>query len=338
MKKQAIVGAVLGVMSGMAVAQGAAPSTGITIYGVADAGVLYAASPLKDQKVSAAQLGSGNFYGSRLGFKGTEDLGGGLNAHFVLEAGYDLSTGEHGEGNLLFNRQALVGLGGGFGKLTMGRQYNSYDNVTGAVDPFANGLHGSMVNLFGPGYVARADNSLRYETPSLGGLTAAVLYGFGEIQGNNSKGRNAGVEIAYQGQGLYVGLAYQQTKSKEDPIATNDNLVLGGVVDLGVAKLHAAAGQTKIKVAGVHTNAKNTEFMLGTTLPFGAHAIMASFIMAKGSGDFKGQQFGLGYTYDFSKRTSLYVSAANVSNKGGAEFVTLGGGQRGAGVGIKHSF
>ncbi|RZI41890.1 porin [Herbaspirillum sp. HC18] len=114
MKKSLLALAVLGAFAGVASAQ-----TNVSIYGVADVGI-------ERTKLSPGQsttrLSSGIQSGSRLGFKGSEDLGGGMSAIFALENGYDISNGALGQGGLLFGRQAWVGLNGGFGAVKFGRQ------------------------------------------------------------------------------------------------------------------------------------------------------------------------------------------------------------------------
>ncbi|MDO9203061.1 MAG: porin, partial [Hydrogenophaga sp.] len=112
MKKSLIALAVLAA-SGAAMAQ-----SSVTLYGIADV-VIH-----KDKGASAA-LASGGVSGSRLGFKGTEDLGGGLKANFVLEQGLQLDTGAIGDGTAktagqAFSRQSYVGLSGGFGEVKLG--------------------------------------------------------------------------------------------------------------------------------------------------------------------------------------------------------------------------
>src|SRR5690606_10200795 len=115
MKKSLLALAVLGTFSGAALAQ-----SSVTIYGVADAGIAYTdnGNPAGEQW----SVESGQQSGSRLGFKGTEDLGGGLSAIFTLESGFNLDNGTSAQGGRLFGRQAWVGLNGGFGTVKLGRQ------------------------------------------------------------------------------------------------------------------------------------------------------------------------------------------------------------------------
>jgi predicted porin len=113
MKKALLALAVLAAFAGTASAQ-----TNVTMYGVLDMALQHE----NDGVNSTTALDSGIQSGSRLGFKGTEDLGGGLKANFDLEAGVNADTGTSSQGGILFGRQAWVGLSGGFGSLRLGRQ------------------------------------------------------------------------------------------------------------------------------------------------------------------------------------------------------------------------
>ena len=138
MKKSLLALAVLGAFAGAASAQ-----SSITIYGIADAGIVAESG---NPAGSVTKLTSGVSAGSRLGFRGTEDLGGGLAAIFALETGILLDTGGNAQGQvfanqngLVFGRQDYVGLTGGFGAVTAGRQYNPYFITVNTVDPFGTG-------------------------------------------------------------------------------------------------------------------------------------------------------------------------------------------------------
>ncbi len=133
MKKSLLALAVLGTIAGVASAQ-----TSITIYGTIDAGVRHQSNfgPGAADTDSRLSMSSGGTYNqNRLGFKGVEDLGGGLNAHFNLEMGWNSGTGA-GDAAGLFQRTASVGLGGAWGSLDLGRQYSVNFKTIGLYDPF----------------------------------------------------------------------------------------------------------------------------------------------------------------------------------------------------------
>jgi len=123
MKKSLIALAVLAA-SGTAMAQ-----SNVTLYGLAD--VWFGSSKFEvtgEGSVRQTKVDSGGLNTSRWGMKGSEDLGGGLKANFQLEQGFDLSTGAAQSGKT-FNRQAWVGLSGGFGEVQLGKVWTSYDDI-----------------------------------------------------------------------------------------------------------------------------------------------------------------------------------------------------------------
>ena len=152
MKKAILALAALGSLSAVAQAQ-----TSVTLYGIVDVGIVRESGTLGP---SVTKLSSGIANGSRFGFKGVEDLGGGMTAFFDLQNGFQADTGALGQGGLLFGRQAFVGLGGSFGNIKLGRQYTPIDDLHGAVDPFINNYAGRLQNVFEQGYVSRVNNDI----------------------------------------------------------------------------------------------------------------------------------------------------------------------------------
>ncbi|GIZ52886.1 porin [Noviherbaspirillum aridicola] len=323
MKKSLLALAVLASFAGAASAQ-----SSVTIYGVADIGLQRVDS--NERGVDETwRLSSGNQSGSRIGFRGTEDLGGGLSALFTLEAGYSLDTGTGGstEGaSTLFNRQAFVGLKGGFGTVAMGRQYSPMHLFLDSIDPFATNLSGNVENIFPAGSIINSrnnvDNSITYTTPSFGGVTGQVLYGFGEEAGSTARSRQMGAHVGYVNGPINVGLAYHRANggvnsSTALPAGTNDlapgenanSFVLGGTYDFGVAKAHAAFGQHRVELIGDEDEKART-YMLGVSAPVGgAGRVLASWVRGDDrNSDDQIDQYAIGYTHGLSKRTNLYTS------------------------------
>ena len=168
--------------SATASAQTAVPTSSVTIYGVADAYLQYA-----DGANRLTRVQSGGLAGSRLGFRGNEDLGGGLRGIFTLESGINLDDGTNGQG-AFWGRQAFVGLvADGIGQVTLGRQYGSLYPLTGDFSEFSNGSYGASTAVIGGfggyepvrgsttsatanGGPARVNNSVKLESASFGGL------------------------------------------------------------------------------------------------------------------------------------------------------------------------
>jgi len=325
MKKSLLALAVLGAFAGAASAQ-----TNVTIYGVADVGL-----QRTDTNVSKAtwSLDSGIQSGSRLGFKGSEDLGGGLSAIFTLENGYNIDNGTLGQGNRLFGRQAFVGLQGGFGAVKFGRQYTPIFLALDSVDPFGTGLAGDMASgrTFNAQGV-RMDNTINYSL-SAGGVSGQLAYGLGEVAGSNSANRQVGLGLGYANGPVNVQFAYHDANG--NPSSTDSKTTfLGGTFNFGVATAHAAFSNDKADTVGV-TSGKVRNWMLGVSAPVGAGTVMASFIRRDDrlATNVDADQIALGYSHALSKRTNLYTSYGryNVKPAGSVDSTLFN-------VGIRHKF
>ena len=248
MKKSLLALAVLGAFAGAVQAQ-----SSVTIYGIVDEGITYnskVATGTGTSTGSQFQVNSGVIQGSRLGFKGTEDLGGGLSAIFALEAGFSadtgaLSTSGTGGTSTLFRRKSIVGLAGGFGSVTVGRQTDYADTISAftAVNDFGSivgNIHG-LDRLEG----TRTNNSVAYTTTNLSGFTGNLMYGFGEQAGSTSTGQSFGLAGQYVNGPLGLGLNYYQSKAGSSVSTTSDTGLLSGS---GLSYAGYTAGQTAEKV------------------------------------------------------------------------------------------
>ena len=361
MKKSLLALAVLAA-SGAAMAQ-----SSVTLYGVADAGVTYVNG---DKNWSGVT--SGNNLTSRIGFRGVEDLGGGLKANFRLEAGLNLDNGDGNSGystsnaanGLAFKRQSTVGLEGGFGEVRLGRELTAAYNATARYDVFGSvGLGQSRLWVNGDiaddnvtAYKAakttnqRVSNAVTYVSPNFSGFKGSVNYGFGEVAGANSDRQYLGAGLTYDNGPLSLGLGLERL-SKEEATASGKITVwsLGGSYDLGVAKV--LAGYRDSKAERVNGDDKTKGYMLGLTAPVGPGLVRASYnryeTTPAGGIKAKADQFALGYVYSLSKRTSVYGTYAYIKNKDNGKTWKLGGtnatlkdngNQQGFQVGVSHSF
>ena len=353
MKKSLLALAVLGAFTGIASAQ-----TSVTIYGVADVGITR-----EDNGVSTTnRLDSGNQSGSRLGFRGNEDLGGGLSAQFVLEQGFNIDTGSVGNASRgAFNRQAFVGLTGNFGQLRLGRQKTVMYDTLDAIDPFHIANAGGIDRLFAKntgaalggaagtitttsttvgGGASRSDNTIAYFTPNVSGFTGQVTYAFGEVPGSNKSNRQYGLSLNYAAGPLYLTADYLNVNNTQTLTVGDDRAkttLLGGTYDFGVVKAHA--GYAIEKGFGI-TN--NRDYMVGATVPFGASAVQLDYIKKsdKSSANNQGaKQYGLGYTYALSKRTNFYSSYTHTQQDAGANYVgVIGQTDKVLNAGVRHTF
>lgn len=360
MKKSVITLALLSAFSSVVYAQ-----TNVTLYGVVDAGISYKNDG--NPNGNTVGLTSGQQAGSRLGFKGKEDLGGGLSAIFTLETGINLDDGTTAQGNKatgtsrLFGRQAWVGLDGGFGAVKFGRQQTSLFHAQNQIDPFRKDVVGGSQKVFGYGLYAsdplsRTDNTVSYSTPSINGLSATVSYGFGEQAGDSSAKRNVGVGASYANGPLNVQFAYQE--ANDAPLfageAANSLLgataadieaaFIGATYDFGVVKAHAAFADNKLKLAAQST--KTRDYLVGISAPVGAAGtVLASYAHndVRDLPDGTSDQYSLGYRHELSKRTSLYTTYSHTKNDNDVALNTAGGNVFGHNVnqfsvGVTHQF
>ncbi len=318
---------------GALMACGAQAQTSVTAYGIIDAGIV----SQTDRAAVGHKIGidSGNQSGSRLGFKGTEDLGGGLSARFVIENGFAADTGEATQDGLLFGRQARVGLAGGFGAVDLGRQNTVTFNANIAIDPFHAGTGGASTNMFAANGF-RMDNSIKYTAPKMGGFSGEVMYGFGEVAGNNSANRQIGLGVGYRNGPIVVAFAHNNGNNATDTNTTK-NTFLGTVYNFGSFKLHGAYGVNKND-----TTLDTRDMLLAVTFPFGANKIMASYIRKddKQNANSDATQISVAYTYDMSKRTNLYAVYSRVDNDSLVKYKAAAAGLDSSIVqlGVRHRF
>ncbi|HSV36712.1 porin [Ramlibacter sp. WS9] len=336
----------------------------VTLFGVADVSVQNLRA---DGVGSATRVASGGNNTSRIGFRGQEDLGGGMGAGFWLEATLSVDNGQGAATNvnnqanggssapagtqgLTFDRRATVSLMGTWGEVRLGRDYvPSYWNVTRS-DPFSATGVASIRSLVGTGAVnavtfVRASNSVAYHLPAdLGGFYGQVNYMLGENASN----------VTNRKDGTYIGARVGFAKGPIDgAIATSrteylagdfSNSNLYGAYDFKVAKVSALWNQSTVKSA---VPLKQRDYQVGLVVPVGAGELKASFARARittSATDDGATLLGLGYVHNLSKRSAAYVHYARVSNRGAARFSNGSGAPSPGGdttayeVGLRHSF
>ncbi|WP_250465524.1 porin [Caballeronia sp. GAFFF2] len=194
----------------------------VTLYGIVDDGIQYfnhvgvaqstgaKGKPVQYTNKSSLSIRSGALYADRWGLQGKEDLGGGLKAIFQLENGFNINTGAFASSGNEFNRQAFVGVTSDrFGTLTMGRQY---EPMTDLLLLYGNDF-GSGSGTY-PGDISnlddsiRVNNSIKYQSPNYRGMTADVLYGFGNNAGSLNSGSTVSAGMNYVQGPLALGAAY----------------------------------------------------------------------------------------------------------------------------------
>ena len=329
-------------------AAAASAQSSVTLFGIVDASV----RSVKNGDDTVKSLSNNGLSSSRLGFRGVEDLGGGLKASFWLEHGFNSDTGSVSDANRFWNRRSTVGLSGGFGEVRLGREltptftgFGDFDvfgtNGIGAADKFNSTLSS------GADTATRSDNGVSYILPSgIGGVYGQFTFAPGE--GTVGKKYYAG-RVGYSAGPLNTSVAYGVTKVAA--VAGNEDfktLSLGASYDFGFVKL---LGYYQRNEAG---DQQLSNFNLGGSFPVGAVGqIRVSYIRANLDGTVGGlsvdendaTQLAIGYVHALSKRTSLYGTVARVDNKGAARFAlasspAIAAGQDSSGYefGIRHSF
>lgn len=320
MKKTFIALAALATCASASYAQ-----SSVTIYGRVDLGLVYDSGNANGKSV---RISSGVAGGSRLGFKGNEDLGDGYKAGFVLETGYcadsaqTAATNPYCTGSNLFGRQAFGSLTTPFGAASAGRQYAlTYANVS-TIDPFNAGSAPDAVNLIDNSGV-RLNNSFHYTTPAFfSGLTATGEFALGETTGNLKAGRETGGSVNYSKGPLLLAAGILSVDNANGVGIAKKNVNAGGTYDFGVVKLHALVQrETGDPTTGSAVNF--LDILGGATIPLGSGQVMLSYISKDDRSRLNrdASQVGIGYQYFLSKRTAIYTSFARINNRHGATYV-----------------
>jgi predicted porin len=335
--RTAITSAVLSaVLSATFLVGPAMAQSSVTIYGAVDA-----FGQVLDGAARQGRLQSGGLSGSRLGFRGTEDLGGGLRAFFVLESGLNLDDGSSGQGGTFYGRQSLIGLTTPYGQISLGRQYSSVYTATSDFSIFGNSPAGpstALIGGFGGGYEpvrgasntasppaagatgnsgpARVNNSLRYETPSWSGFSASALYGAGELAGATNDARLFDLGLRYTADSFDVLLSYVDDKTNGTTAAQRTNAATATLAATYTWQpLRLAAGFLEFNDKR-SANQDGRGYWIGADYSIGQHLLKAQYVenKPKFGNDNKSTAFGVGWTYALSKRTALYSSLTRFDN------------------------
>jgi len=360
MQKKLIALAVAGLVSAPVFAQ-----SNIQVYGVADAYMKYG-DFMGDDTMG---VDSGGLMGSRLGFRGEEDLGSGLKAVFVLEQGFNIDTGKStamsggdndaNGGNQTFTRQAYVGLKGNFGQVALGRQY-APGYFTGEYDALLNAYISPMSllsNFAGltitPNSAARWNNSVTYNG-TFQSVSVAGIYSAGNQEVDVKGGPDYtdddkyGVSLKYDNGPLKIGGIYQAVKFKSEPIGpgafqkrandeTQKEWLIGASYNFGMATL--AGSYQQGRDVGGNKDLDVDLWQVGVIVPVGAGNIHVAYAQADVdkakvlSSDVKPKAFTVAYTHALSKRTTGYVGYTKVDYDDllWSEAKTLGQNQNGHG-------
>lgn len=349
-------------ITGQAAAQATpAPASSVTVYGVADAcAVSYHSATGPRTQIN----GGGCFYGSRLGFRGNEDLGGGLRAYFILEGGLTLDNGSIAQGGRAWGRKSLVGLGGGLGAVELGRDYAPAFYLLSALDPMQLGIGSALATIWsGSASTAsgRTDNAIAYLSPEVGGLSLRVQVAPGEqaAPGASRGGDTKGINLFYRNAGLTLAASYANVRNAA-ATAADSATTLGGKFEFGRFSLAAVAQSgawegTRSAAAPSNPTSlfsrRYNSYMVGGTVKFDLASLSATYKRYddRTAANFDADIWSVVYIYPLSKRTQLYTGATQLKNKRASSYgasdgngaytgVAPGGKSRPIDVGITHFF
>ncbi|WP_310633150.1 porin [Paraburkholderia sp.] len=282
----------MGMMMTGTLASVAHAQSSVTLYGVADVGMVFNSNSGGKHQYA---LASGNASSSVWGIKGAEDLGGRLSAIFTLENGYSATSGTISQNGTFFGRQAFVGLSGNAGTLTLGRQYSSAYWYTGYLT--AGGSWAASGAGYGahPGDVdnqdtfARVNNAVKYTTPPFHGFALSGMYALGNQAGSMATNRIVAVGAGFVRGPLKLGVGYQDADrpnysffgNKANDSATANNIyspVYAGFASAGTQKIFSAAAAYTIDRTTLGLAYSNTRFTdLGTVAVTGLTAAEKAF-------------------------------------------------------------
>lgn len=314
---------------------------GVRLYGLLDTYV-GSIKPSGAPK-SSFQLDNGGETTPFWGMGGEENLGGGLSAVYALESYFAVDSGAVGRTptDSFFARSAYVGLSGGMGEIRFGRNSTPLFYITGQFDPFSGSTRFSPLTNqnWTPnfGRLIHGDtgwsNSARYLSPTLGGFSAQIMYGLGEASGNNGTNniggilryQNGPIDLAGGGNHTKVGTAITALEPAQKV------LFAGASYDFKVVKVFATFNLTKNEGSELRTYT----YHVGASAPVGPGRLNASYVWTKNDrrtlADFNRATAGIGYNYNFSKRTDVYASYLY------DKLSTAGTGNT-FGVGLRHKF
>lgn len=301
----------LALLCAFAALPAAAQSSNVTLYGRVDLGLA------RNLGSDVTELRQGS--GSRLGLRGTEDLGGGLKAVFNIEHRFSADTGV--AASTFWDGRSVVGLQGGFGTVVLGRDYTPARNVANKLDPWGGdtvAAHEANIRGFAP---SRKNNAITYASPSFSGLKIEAQLELDEDTKTDTK-QTYGFAASYGAGPLSLGFGYDKfAKTK------STWYVLSAGYDFGMAKLVGGFGSGENA-----TGVKHRAYLIGATAPVAGGELRAAWSKRENrtADTDLSSKFSLGYFYPLSKRTTVYVDIGNDRE--------LADHKTGFDIGLRHNF
>ncbi|WP_323120106.1 porin [Burkholderia alba] len=281
----------------------------VTLYGILDAGITYVNNSGGGRVV---KFDDGVSYGNRIGFKGTEDLGGGLKAVFVLESGFRLGNGNLGFGGAEFGRQAFVGLQNDWGTLSFGNQLDMTNEM----------VYTTNISSWGSGYAIhqgdfdrfngdRLPNSVKFLSNTFGGFKFGGMYSFGNVAGNFHRNSAYSLGANFAQGDFMVGAAYTRLNNPNGIYAFDPYAMIGTKTFLGqpTVSVDPATGQITDLYANTPMNVDSQgTFGIGSSYTIDKLTLMGNFTYTtiKGFGQSSHMQvYEGGGSYQFTPALSF---------------------------------
>lgn len=330
----------------------------VHVFGIVD---LYAAHA-SGGAVSRTRLESGGSADSRFGFRGVEDLGGGLSARFVLEAGFSADTGHEGATPISFARQSFLGLSGAWGSLDLGRMYTPMFTAMSRADPFALNTDFSPMNLGAPSFplpaatsgaaaprpfAPRGSNMIRYRSPASRGVVLDLAYAPGEAAAPSERSAELyGGSLGWKHGAWWVAYAFQSARSGTatqpvaQPVATRYQ---------SLSATYEATERLRLSAIVSHSQTRGSAAPAGKQWSVGLNwrvggpsTVLAGFGHRRLDGNPESRRtWTLGYEHALSRRTAAYARLLHASDHGSPRATTPLAGATGGRVyalGLRHSF
>jgi predicted porin len=310
--------AAIAALASIAAIPGARAQLAPTLYGLVDMSVGSFQAPGSD---SVRRAESGRMSLSYLGIRGSDDLGGGLRARYVLETYIRVDEGAAGRtgGDPFWTRTAYVGLQGSFGTSVLGRSPTPLWNATRMFNPFGDsvGFSPSIRQYFGGTVLGdtRWNNSVAFSTPEVDkGFMYSVQFNAGEGS-PGSTGKNTGVTVLYTSGPLQASGTWQRVRNGTGPWPAGFDhqsaSQLGASYELSFIRLYGQIGRVK---TNADIDERSTLYQVGAASPIGLGFLLASYGHAKAEAASirrYRRTFSLGYDYFLSKATDVYAVVMN---------------------------
>lgn len=329
----------------------------VTLYGIADDSLQYinnvavaqttgaAGRPVQYKNQSKFAMYSGGYSGSRWGLRGVEDLGGGNSAFFTLENGFSIATGNFSTSGVEFSRQAFVGIKNDrLGALSFGHQYEAITDLVQAYGPISYGNFSATYagDISNYDNYARVNNSVKYRTPEIAGLTGEILYGLGGVAGSLNTDSTLSAGLRYVMGPWGIAAAYLRMDNSNSTANTWNGSTAG---NFGSSVTAGFAGAQRVQIVDVASRYELGSLSLGLNYGYTHYNPSAVSLLRRAISFQTGGAsalyrytpslaFGMGYsytlgqsvdgsasrphyqqvtlssTYNLSKSTMLYATAA----------------------------